>query len=67
MENEMKLRLEDYKILIKNEAGKLSPFAKPDGTSLTYTYMRDVCNKLIEISTEMQKEYPDTKAEYSNE
>jgi len=63
----MELTAENYKLLIKAEASKLQIFSRSEGTSASYEYMRSVCERLIEISLEMQKQYPNIKAEYSNE
>lgn len=62
----MKLSAQDYELLIKNYAEHLQAFAKPDGTSLSYSYMRDICNRLIEISNEYSVNFPKDSKRFSD-
>lgn len=62
----MKLTAEDYEVLIKAQASHLVPFAQAQGTSLSFDYMRKVCNYLIEISNEYQMEFPKESKRFSD-
>lgn len=62
----MKLNANDYELLIKKYAGEFAVFARSDGTSLSYKYMRDLCNRLIEISNEYEVEFPKESKRFSD-
>lgn len=62
----MKLTASDYDILIKNTVAQITVFARSDGTSISYEYLKSVCTRIIEITNEYQKEYPKEASRYSD-
>jgi hypothetical protein len=62
----MKLNAQDYEFLIKRYARDVQIFGVTEGTSLSYKYMRDLCNRLIEISNEYEVEFPKESKRFSD-
>lgn len=60
----MKLQAQDYELIIKHYASIIGAFSKD--TSLSYAYMRDNCNRLIEISNEYQINFPKEAKRFSD-
>ncbi len=60
----MKLNYQDYDLLIKNYAAQVGDFSKD--TSLSYQYLRDLCNRLIEVSNEYQINFPKEAKRFSD-
>lgn len=52
----MKLAYQDYSVLIKNSVNEIRVFG--DDTSLPYTYLKDRCNRIIEILDTLNAEFP---------